>query len=479
LSHAPIPLPGFLEGVKQACTGDPGTPFVLLGNFGVEDEWARGEIGLPNVGSPASTSVVNRMDEFALLLAGPTDHVVLKSAPDPDHLEYLQGLGIELPTVLVADASDTARTVSADVLESPQLMQRLGELGTDGARLLPHGMSGVEERICDATGLASALPSARIAKAVNSKIYSRRLADELGIRQVRGWECETVDEFAAAARAAASTVAAGRRIGVKDAFGVSGKGIAVIDQVARLDQLVRMLVRRAERTGDDRVALVVEEWADKAIDLTCHFTLGRDGSVRFDFVKEAFIENGVSKGHRMPARLSPALVDEVTEVAHTLGKRLSADGYHGVVGVDALVETDGGLLPVLEINARNNMATYQSRLQEQFFAEGTVALARQYDLRLTEPLGFGALSARLDGLLLRAGARSGLLVNNFATVNAAAGSAAGQSFGGRLYGLVLADSQTGLEGLDAAIRDRLTGVAGGVGTAASAASEGTEGVRHD
>src|SRR5437899_3054986 len=120
----------FLAGVKRACTGDPDTPFVLLGNFEVEDEWAAGEVGLPRAG---------------------------------------------------------------------------------------------------------------------------------------GWECETVDEFVAAAAAAAGSLRAGRRVGVKDAFGVSGKGIVVVADERRLDQLVRMVARRAERTGDGRLAVVVEEWADKAL----------------------------------------------------------------------------------------------------------------------------------------------------------------------------------------------------------------------
>ncbi|MEY9870938.1 hypothetical protein ABH931_000392 [Streptacidiphilus sp. MAP12-33] len=448
----------FLTGVKEACTGAPDTPMVLLGNFAVEDEWARGEAGLPAVATRASAAVANRMDEFALLLGGEGDHVVLKAAPDPGFLVYLRELGLELPRVLVADVTEPGRSVSEDVLASPELLSALRELGDAGARLWPHGMSAVEERICARTGLAPALPGAAVAKAVNGKIYSRRVADELGIRQVRGWECETVGALAAAAREASAVLAAGGRIGVKDAYGVSGKGIAVVDDPARLDRLVRMVTRRAERSGEERVALVVEQWAAKATDLTCHFTLARDGSVRFDFVKEALIAQGVSVGHRMPARITPAHRATVEEVAHALGKRLAADGYHGVVGVDAMVEQDGGLLPVVEINARNNMATYQTRLQERFVPDGTVALARQYRLRLREPLAFDDLRTWLDGLLFATGPGSGrgLLVDGFATVNAAQHAGApGEPFTGRLHGLVIAGTQAEAEEWDAAVARRL------------------------
>ncbi|MFY1638265.1 ATP-grasp domain-containing protein [Solwaraspora sp. WMMB335] len=442
----------FLEGVKHACTGDPDTPFVLLGNFEVEDEWARDEIGLPSVGGRASTAIVNRMDEFAVLLAGKGDHVVLKSAPDADYLAYLEGLGLDLPEILVTDAHDPANSVTVDALRSPRLLDELRALAARGAHLLPHGISALEEELCSRTGLASALPSASLVKSVNSKVYSRRVATELGLPQAPGWECETVADFAAAAVDARAALAAGRRLGVKDAFGVSGKGIVVVDDERKLDQLVRMVTRRAERSGDQRLALVVEEWASKAVDLNYHFTVGRDGSVRFDFVKEAITENGVHKGHRIPARISAAHHAQLEQCASALGGRLAVDGFHGVVGVDAIVTTDGGLLPVLEINARNNMSTYQTGLQEAFMTAGTVGMARQYELSLDGELGFAAVRDRLGDRLYTTTTGRGLLVNNFATVNAAAAQQEpGRHYSGRLYGLLLAGSETELADIDRAV----------------------------
>ncbi|WP_117212771.1 ATP-grasp domain-containing protein [Allorhizocola rhizosphaerae] len=439
----------FLEGVKVACTGSAATPLVLLGNFEVEDEWARDEVGLPSVAGRASAAIVNRMDEFAVLLAGGGDYVVLKSAPDPDYLSYLDGLGLDLPTILVTDGQDPANTVSVDALRSPRLLSELKKLD---AHLFPHGMSTVEEQLCELTGLAPALPPAALVKSVNSKIYSRRVATELGLPQAHGWACETVTEFAAAADAARASLAAGRRLGIKDAFGVSGKGIMVVDDERRLDQLVRMVTRRAERSGDQRIALVVEEWADKALDLNYHFTVGRDGSVRFDFVKEAITENGVHKGHHIPARISPEHYAQIVQCAQLLGERLAADGFHGVVGVDAITTRDGGLLPVLEINARNNMSTYQTRLQETFMRPGMVALARQYHLTLMGHVSFAQMRDRLGGLLFTG--QQGLLVNNFATVNAAA-TDDGRSYSGRLYGLLIAHSEEELTALDASIAERV------------------------
>lgn len=452
------PADDFMSGVRRACTGDPAAPLVLLGNIEVERDWARGEPGVPAVGDNAPSAVVARMDEFALLLGGAADHVVLKSAPDPGYLDYLRGLGLDLPHVQVTDRCRPGVPVTEEALDSPGLLARLRALGGP-VRLLPHGMSAAEEELCRRTGLAAALPPAAVAKRVNSKIYSRRVTAELGVPLAEGWECESVAEFEAVAEKAAARIADGAVVGVKDAYGVSGKGIVVADRARRLEQLVRMVRRRAERTGDDRLAVVVEVWADKAADLNYHLTVARDGSVRFDFVKEALTAGGVHKGHRFPARLTPGQHAAVEETARLLGGRLAADGYHGPVGVDALVRTDGSLLPVLEINARNNMSTYQTRLQEQCVPADAVAVARQYDVRLPGPVPFDRLAAALGPLLFDRAAGRGALPDNHATTGAAfAGPAEPPAApaDGRFYFLLVAPGQAEADALDAEVAARLT-----------------------
>jgi hypothetical protein len=429
---------------------------VYLGNFEVEEQWARGERTLPRVTAAGGSAVVNHMDEFALLLAGAGDHVVLKTAPDPGYLAYLTGIGLDLPRIHVVAASDPRRCVTEDVLDDPALLATLSGPATDGCRLVAHGVSELEELLAAKTGLPLA-PDAATCKAVNSKVYSRRVADELGLRQPAGWACSTADELTAAVAMAADLLRDGGKVVLKEAFGVSGKGIAVVDSERRLDRLLRMITKGAR----DRCAFVVEAWVDKVADLNYQFTIDASGAVRFDFVKEAITESGVHKGHRMPARLTAAQTAELRATAALLGARLAADGYFGVVGVDAMVDPAGGLYPVLEINARHNMSTYQVRLQERFVGPRQVALARHYPLRLTAPLPFETVHRTLDGLVLDHAGGTGLLVNNFATVNAAAGGGAGTgAFDGRLYGLLVADSDDELTALDAGVTARLAALEG-------------------
>ncbi|RFU82511.1 ATP-grasp domain-containing protein [Streptomyces triticagri] len=459
---------GFTDRLRHAVTGGAGTPLVLLGNFEVENQWARGEPALPRVAAHAGSAVVNSMDEFALLLGGPYDHVVLKSAPDEGYRRYLESLGLRLPTVHVVAHADPRRTVTEDALEDPGLIKTLAGLAAGGARLSAHGVSTVEERLAEATGLGLAAPDAALCKRVNSKIYSRRAADELGLRQARGWACDTLEELADAVRGAGELLASGRKVVVKDAYGVSGKGIVVLDSEQRLARLHRMAEAQAKRAAADdgavRTSLVIEEWVAKRCDLNYQFTVDRSGSVHFDFVKEALTEAGVHKGHRMPARLDGAQTGELREAARLIGERLAADGYFGVVGVDAMVAPDESLYPVLEINARNNMSTYQSVVHDgarPLAGPGQVAVARHYPVRLTRPFGFDEMRGVLDGLLLERGRSGGLFVNNYATVNAAwapgprPDGAAAEPFEGRLYGVLVEDGAERLDALDADITRRL------------------------
>ncbi|MFE2631069.1 ATP-grasp domain-containing protein [Streptomyces sp. NPDC059374] len=454
------PPAGFTARLKRAVTGAADTPLVFLGNFEVENQWAVGEPALPRVGAHAGSAVVNRMDEFALLLGGKDDHVVLKTALDDGYRAYLEGLGLALPTVHVVAGQDPRRTVSEDALADPGLLHTLSELAAGGAPGAPPGGPPRAAVQSAPTPRAPAPPAPPGGTPGYTTVETRRLADELGIRQARGWACETLPELADAVAAAGELLAAGRKVVVKDAFGVSGKGIVVLDSDKRLARLHRMAVTQAERAaagGEPRTALVVEEWVAKRADLNYQFTVGRDGSTHFDFVKELLTENGVHKGHRMPARLTGGQVAEVAATAGRLGERLAADGYFGVVGVDAMVDPDGGLYPVVEINARNNMSTYQSVVHEVLAGPDEVAVARHFTVRPRRALPFAELREVLDGLLLteRGPRPRGLFVNNYATVNAAAAGAGDDGFEGRLYGVLVAGSDAEVAALDTDITRRL------------------------
>ncbi|WNI18950.1 ATP-grasp domain-containing protein [Actinacidiphila sp. ITFR-21] len=441
----------FVERLKKDLTGDPGARFVFVNNFEVERSWAAGEPKLPGAGIAFAGATVNRMEEMGVLLADEGDVVVLKAPMDRAFAAYLTSLGAAAGRTVWAENSDPARMVTEDALVSPLLLEELRSLDDGRTYLMPLGISAAEEELSKETGLPLAGPTAQICKAVNGKIFSHRLVDELGLTAVPGTVAETVGELRGALTA---QLARGGRAVVKESLGVSGRGMVVVEDERGANRLLRLIERRG---GQAPANLVVESWIERAQDLNYQFVVGRTGEVRFETVKAAVLKNNVHQGHRFPVELPPAAVEELHHATQAIGKALHAEGYTGMVGVDAMLGPDGTLYPCLEINARFNMSTYQSRIAERFIPEGAHAIAATFGLRPTRVHGFSDVAEALGELLFDGSGRPGVLINNFATLNAAATDDG--DFHGRLYAVCVAGSADDALALREEAERRLTEMA--------------------
>ena len=440
---------GFTARLKTALVGDAAARFVYVNNFEVERVWGQGEPRLPGAGLSFSSATVNRIEEVGVLLADEHDVVLLKDEVDAGYAAYLDGLGLAGGRRLTVDANDPERSITEDALASPRLLAELAALADGRTYLMPLGVSPQEELLATAAGLPLAGASAEICKAVNGKIFSRELVDAAGLTPVPGSVCRTLDELR---EALALHLTAGSKVVVKESLGVSGRGMVVLDDPRRGEQLLRMLARRAG--PDRRVSVVVERWIDKRCDLNYQFIVGRDGGVWFETVKTALAENGVHRGHLFPPALSPDQIAQLESAAEVIGKALAAEGYLGLVGVDAIVGADETIYPCLEINARFNMATYQNRVAERHIPAGRYALATTFDLKPGRTHGFDELRAALGELLFDGRGPRGVLINNFATLNASL--LAGREGYGRLYAICVGADERDVRELRQQTEDLLT-----------------------
>src|SRR4029078_11482201 len=98
------------------------------------------------------------------------------------------------------------------------------------------------------------------------------------------------------------------------------------------------------------------------------------------------------------------------------------DAFTVSAGVDPILASDETLYPVLEINARFNMSTYQGAVTERFLTPGSVAMAKHFPVRRIFALPFSKVH---DALVprLTAGPHGHAVITCFATVNAAADTA--------------------------------------------------------
>ena len=98
-------------------------------------------------------------------------------------------------------------------------------------------------------------PTEAVCTAVNSKIFSRRLGRQLDLLAVPGYECESLEELEEAFRQMKPRVSAGSKAVLKDAMGVSGKGLVVMEQSGKMDQVIE-LVRRQHKPGSASMRLL-------------------------------------------------------------------------------------------------------------------------------------------------------------------------------------------------------------------------------
>jgi biotin carboxylase len=338
--------------------------FVWLNNFECEQFWADpGTVRLPSLSSSAESAIVNRMEEMCLWLAGEPDTVVLHEPPDPEFISYLEKIGLKLPRILTTGAGKPANSISQAILSNGDACHEIGSFGDAKCDLylLAYGNTPLEEEVSRTWGIPLLGPRGDVCAKVNSKIFSRKLSRRLGFLTVPGFECESFEELEEAFRQMRPTVSEGRRIVLKEAMGVSGKGLLVIEQPAKMDQVLD-LFRRQHKPGR-KYAFVVEEWIDKKKDINYQVLIPASGDVQFLAIKESFARGAVHAGHRCPPDLTHNQLEQYRAAALTIGRELHRTGYSGIAGIDSMVDRDGKIYPVLEINARFNMSTYQLALE--------------------------------------------------------------------------------------------------------------------
>ncbi len=457
---------GFERTLKSMLVGNPEARFAYINNIEVEEHWSgrEAEVHLPSLTSDASKIIVNRMEELGLFLTTQQDTILLKAPVDPDYWEYVGELGFERPQILSPSLDIPTLNITQNFLQTPEDGEKLAALRDRIDYLMPFGDSRHEEELSRRSGIPLSVPSAETFERVNSKIYGRALNTELGLNQIRGASCRSLPELSASFAEMAELVDGGKRLVIKEAFGVSGKGLSVVDSRKKFEQVTKLMLRKAQSLGSQALSVVIEEWIDKQFDFNYQFLISRSGEVRFCFVKEAITDNGVHQGHILPARFTEAEVESLAAAAQQIGRVLYRDGYWGVVGVDGIKALDGKIYPILEINARFNMSTYQSVIQERFIDNaGKVGLAKHFGLKLPRPIRFAEVRSALEGLLFSRSTPRGLLINAFATVNAASVQSR-DSFLGRLYGVIIAESRNEAEATSVAAQNALLNLQQRIGT---------------
>lgn len=447
-------LQTFRSKLEKSLLGESlSTNFVWLGNFETEAFWKnKDSLSLPSFTQNKSQNLINDLGELMLLLAEQSDIVLLKNLPDLDFLQYLKNLGLKLPTILY-DGNSKDTSLTQCFLENSKNIKRLKQWAAENASfLVPHGTSELEERLSEITGIPLALPSSNICSKVNSKIYSRKICDKYNIRQPKGKEVLSLKELSNTYYDLCQSSHSPSFI-VKEATGVSGKGIIRINDDRQFKQVYRVLENSSIKKQMDALDLILEEWIEKEVDLHYQFLIYRTGKVEMINILPSIVNNGVHTGHIHPHSFSDEVVNEIQQTATLIGKELYKKGYYGVVGVDGLIDKDGVLYPCLEVNARFNMSTYHNKVLNEVLPNNVTTLEKSVHFKYKGYLSFHTFYTLTSDLLFYKGSRSGIMINTFASVNSTISK--NKSSQRRLYITVIGESYQDCLQLESQFKTRL------------------------
>ncbi|MFK4089973.1 hypothetical protein ACI2LF_38030 [Kribbella sp. NPDC020789] len=354
---------------------------VRFGTFDAETWWRPVDLAeLPSVGG--RDPAVDAMDELLLGFCAPDDLLITRY---PMHPDLLAGHSIRHRSVEDPGPGPVERFIDPDLLR--------------GAEVAPYAVLPETASLVGAS-----LPPSEVVALVNSKTWSNELVIELGLPGA-GRVVRSIDELVQA------VTALGFRALVKDPYGVSGRALLEITTPGVLRAIERVL-----RKQDCRVELLVQEKLPKLHDFSGHLLLHQDGTAEF-----LGLQQMTNKGfrHLGSHRPQPGFVDEGRYADSLAGvvDALTRAGYWGPVGVDAMLLTDGTVVPVLEINARQSLGLLALHLDRR-----SELTAHLWQLEFNVAPGKDIADVLTAfGELLSTGDRPGVQVLNGSTLTAPGG----------------------------------------------------------
>lgn len=200
---------------------------------------------------------------------------------------------------------------------------------------------------------------------VNSKLWSHELEIEMGTAQPGAALARTFEELQEAVARACPKPS--DKWVIKSPFGFAARD-RVLGRGARLDAPQAKWSLRRLALGE---TLIFQPWLKVIREYGVVLEISVDGSIEIQGISDLQTNGaGTGTGYILGRPPTPQRTGELERIAHLVGARLFQEGYYGPVGVDAL-EREGGLHPLLEINARYTM--------------GFVALAVERSLKPAAP----------------------------------------------------------------------------------------------
>lgn len=388
---------------------------VWVYNNGADKEWIPKNQGIHKVNNPLERRIMNRQAELLMFLTKETDILYLVAMPDAEFIKDMKLFGMVQPRIRLLP-EETSNHFTQSIASSDTLQAELREWRENEGEIvyIPYTVTAQDEAICQYAGLQLWGGPSFVAEKVNSKVFARQIAQELGMLTTEGFVCASPKELATGY---AELQARGyQHCVIKEPYGSSGKGVHFVKDERIFQNLLRML-RFPAKPGVFQVLL--EGWIDDKWDINYQILITSTGDVELLALNEQLIKQTTHKGIRFPTALTSEQEAVFRETAEKIGKRLYQEGYTGVMGIDGIVRNSGEVIPVLEFNGRFNQSTFYIPLVTRLYEWKRQAVIKYYDIQTQDRLDYRRLKelVALHGMIFSQETRTGILILNSACLS--------------------------------------------------------------
>ena len=279
----------------------------------------------PHYKCPESFQNINRrLAEKLLWIAAPGDALLIDAPWSSQLEEFASGRNVKL-----VDSPDPAKFHEH--------------------QFTPWGWTPTSKAKGIATGAAVLNPDIDVVRMVNSKIWSFRLECEMGTAILGSCVVSTFDQIEDSVARACP--------GPQDKWVIKSPfGFAARDRVlGRGPIMAHAQAQWVKRRLGMNENLIFQPWLEVEREYGIVMELEKNGAFRILGVSDLKTNGaGTGIGYYLRRSIAPVRRRTLESVAETVAERLTNAGYFGPVGIDAL-EHSGGLLPLLEVNARYTM----------------------------------------------------------------------------------------------------------------------------
>ncbi|MGG4146467.1 hypothetical protein ABEW34_25505 [Paenibacillus algorifonticola] len=387
-----------------------GVTTIHCGAFDAETLWRDETLAkLPSLPDPQAKAIVGAMDELLFLFCESSDVLLTRGPVSPAQLRYLSSIGLTFRTSdepLEGCYSGAQEENPFQLMLNKGVVRQYEELLPPGGFVEPFAVLDGLQELSSLYQLGGRYPDMDTIRRVNSKLYSTELRESLGY----GPPTRTVRNHMELRRTAEAMLGAGPVL-IKDTFGVSGKGNLLIQSMATLERIAGYVA--AQEQKGKSVLFLLEPLLDKETDFSCQFHIAADGGYELISVQQVINAEFAYLG---TFSASEALLEKLEregyfKLMRKTGDLLYESGYYGHVCVDSMLLADGGLVPIVEINARKSMSLIKKRLDDylaEFSLQGNLTYLSVICLGIVEYADLLAAMER-EGLLFRPDRGEGIL----------------------------------------------------------------------